>query len=90
MKGMMKGVKVDHEMIQMMVEEIKDVIVVRDLQGLEIESFERFIDKIWKSILHNWQLFEDERSKGYRDAICDMAAILKGIANAYKYCKDPR
>jgi hypothetical protein len=86
----MKGVKVDQEMIQMMVEEIKDVVVIRDLQGCEIAAFERFIDKVWKFVLYNWGVFESERSKGYRDAICDMAAILKGIISAYRYCKDPR
>jgi hypothetical protein len=87
---MMKAFPLDNEMIQMMVEEIKDVVVMRDLQGLEIESFERFIDKVWEFVLHNWGVFESERAKGYRDALCDMAAILKGIISAYKYCKDPR
>jgi hypothetical protein len=86
----MKAFPLNREIVELLIEEIKDVAVIRDLQGLEIESFERFIDKIWKSILHNWQLFEDERSKGYRDAVCDMAAILKGLISAYKYCKDPR
>jgi len=87
---MMKGFVANRELVEMMIEEIKDVAVTRDIQGLEIECFERFIDKVWEFVLHNWGVFESERSKGYRDAICDMAAILKGIANAYKYCKDPK
>jgi hypothetical protein len=87
---MMKAFSLSREMLQMMIEEVKDVAVLRDIQGLEIESFERFIDKVWESILHNWGVFESERDKGYRDAVCDMAAICKGIISAYRYCKDPR
>jgi hypothetical protein len=86
----MKVFPLDKEIVELMIEEVKDVAVLRDIQGLEIESFERFIDKIWTYILHNWGVFESERDKGYRDAVCDMAAILKGIISAYKYCKDPR
>jgi hypothetical protein len=86
----MKVFPLDKEIVELMIEEVKDVAVLRDIQGLEIESFERFIDKIWTYILHNWGVFESERDKGYRDAVCDMAAILKGIISAYRYCKDPR
>ena len=86
----MKAFPLDKEIVELMIEEVKDVAVLRDIQGCEIAAFERFIDKIWESILHNWEIFESERDKGYRDAVCDMAAILKGIISAYKYCKDPR
>jgi hypothetical protein len=86
----MKAFPLDKEIVELMIEEVKDVAVLRDIQGLEIECFERFIDKIWRYILHNWGVFESERDKGYRDAVCDMAAICKGIISAYKYCKDPR
>jgi hypothetical protein len=90
MKAFKVNWEIDWEMVQMLIEEVKDVAILRNIQGSELLAFESFVDKIWRLFAYNFSQIKDIMMKGYGDAVCDMAAICKGIANAYKYCKDHR